>query len=104
MHKKIVAFLLVLTMALSFDVSFAQAGQASGVTLLDWSWRREGDGVVVEASVRNDTGGITYIGFVVVGYNAINQAIEVKYSGSSYAYSGITWSSRVSLSTGSQIT
>jgi len=29
MHKKIVTFLLVLTMALSFDVSFAQAGQAT---------------------------------------------------------------------------
>ena len=71
-------------------------GDATGsVDLLASGYRYEGERVLVTGVVRNGMGSTTYIGFVAVGYNAYNEAIEVGYSGSSYAYSRNTWGSSV---------
>ena len=49
----------------------------------------------LSGAVRNGTGGAKNIGFIAVGYNANNEAVEVRYSGSSYTISKDTMGSSV---------
>ena len=80
MSKRIITCIVLITVILHSSIPFARA-QEPEVTIVDWSWARINSSVVVDANVRNGTGGSAYIGFAAIGYNANGEAVEVGYSG-----------------------